>query len=146
MQFNGRILTCLIMLVVFLAFTIQAFFFQPAARVMPLLVGVPGTALCFWQLLVEINTVDGEPNDGIIFSRSELAIAAWLLAFIAGVLALGFSFGAPPLVACYLYFVAKERPGTVLIAGVFCFALMYGFFERIMKFQLFEGLLVQYFW
>lgn len=113
---------------------------------MPLLVGVPGTILCFWQLLVELSTENGEADAGKILSGSELAIAAWLLAFIAGIVALGFSFGTPPVVACYLYFVAKERLPTALIAGIFCFTLMYGFFERLMSMQLFEGLLVQYFW
>lgn len=134
------------MLAVFLAFVVPALFFHPEARVMPLLVGVPGAMLCFWQLLVEFNTEDGETGGGKIVSRSELAIALWLLAFIVGIVALGFSFGASPIVAFYLYFVAKERPRTALIAGIFCFALMYVFFERIMNMQLFEGLLLQYFW
>lgn len=113
---------------------------------MPLLVGVPGTILCIWQLIVELRTDDKEAPGSMIVSRKELVIAAWLLAFIAGIAVLGFSFGTPPLVAGYLYFVAKERLGTALIAGIFCFALMYGFFERLMHMQLFEGLLLQYFW
>lgn len=146
MKINGRILTCLVMLAVFVAFIIPALSFHPEARVMPLLVGVPGAILCFWQLLVELNTGDGETGGGKILSRAEWAIAAWLLAFIAGIAALGFSLGAPPLVACYLYFVARERLRTALIAGIFCFALMFGFFERLMNMQLFEGLLLRYFW
>lgn len=146
MKFNGRILTCLVMLAIFVAFVVPALSFHPEARMMPLLVGVPGTILCFWQLLVELNTEDGDTGDGKILSRSELTIAAWLLAFIAGIAALGFSLGTPLLVACYLYFVAKERLGTALIAGIFCFALVFGFFGRLMSIQLFEGLLLQYVW
>ena len=48
------------MLGIFLAFVGQALFFHPQARVMPLLVGVPGALLCFGQLLIEINAKTGE--------------------------------------------------------------------------------------
>ena len=75
-----------------------------------------------------------------------MTIASWLLAFIVCIAALGFSIGSPPLVAGYLYFVAKERLPTALIASVFCFAFMYGLFEKVMNMQLFEGLLLQYLW
>jgi hypothetical protein len=146
MKVNGRILTSLVMLGVFLAFILQALFFHPEARMMPLLVGVPGALLCFWQVLIEINAKDGEPGGTKILSRDELTIAAWLLAYIISIAAFGFSFGSPPLVAGYLYFVAKERLRTAVIAGVFCFAFMYGLFEQLMNMQLFEGLLLQYLW
>jgi tripartite tricarboxylate transporter TctB family protein len=146
MKLNGRILTTLAMLGVFLAFVVRALFFHPEARMMPLLVGVPGILLCSWQLLTEINAKDSEAGGSKILSRGELTIAAWLLAFIISIAALGFSFGSPPLVAGYLYFVAKERLHTALIAGIFCFAFMYGLFERLMNMQLFEGLLLQYLW
>jgi hypothetical protein len=38
------------------------------------------------------------------------------------------------------------RLRTALIAGVFCFAFMYGLFGQLMNMQFFEGLLLQYLW
>ena len=139
-------MTSLIMLMVFLFLTGQAIFFHPAARVMPLLVGVPGTILCLCQLIAELRSRNRESDGGPLFSGGEMTISAWLLAFIIGIAALGFSIGSPPLVTGYLYFVAKERLQTALVAGVFCFVFLHVFFERLMNTQLFDGLLIQYLW
>lgn len=134
------------MLLVFLFFVSQAIFFTAAARMMPLLVGVPGAIMSFCQLIIELKTTDHETDGSPMFSGRELNIIAWLAAFIIGIVALGFAFGASPVVTGYLYFVAKERLQTALIAGLFCFAFMYGLFERLMNMQLFEGLLIAYLW
>ena len=146
MRINGRIITSLIMLLVFLFFVCQAIFFTPAARMMPLLIGVPGAIISFCQVIIELKTGDRETDGSPMFSGRELSIIAWLAAFIIGIAALGFAFGSSPVVTGYLYFVAKERLRTALIAGIFCFVFMYGLFERLMNMQLFEGLLPQYLW
>jgi hypothetical protein len=146
MRINGRIITSLIMLLVFLFFVCQAIFFTPAARMMPMLIGVPGAIISFCQVIIELKTGDRETDGSPLFSGRELSILAWLAAFIIGIAALGFAFGSSPVVAGYLYFVAKERLRTALVAGIFCFVFMYGLFERLMNMQLFEGLLPQYLW
>ena len=121
------------MLLVFLFFVSQAFFFTPAARMMPLLVGVPGAIISFCQVIIELKTGDRETDGSPMFSGRELSIIAWLAAFIIGIVALGFAFGSSPVVTGYLYLFAKERLRTALIAGIFCFVFMYGLFERLMK-------------
>ena len=71
---------------------------------MPLLVGIPGSLLCLWQLAVEIkSSAESEP----LLLPQERATACWLLGFIAAIALFGFSWGTPPLVAAYLYYAAK---------------------------------------
>ena len=137
-------MTSLIMSLVFLFFVSQAIFFTPAARMLPLLIGVPGMLLSCCQLIIETKMTHREIDNDPMLSNRELSIVGWLAAFIVSIVALGFAFGSSPVVAGYVYFVAKERLRTAVIAGVFCFVFMYGLFERLMNMQLFEGLLLQY--
>ena len=48
------------------------------------------------------------------------------------------------MVAAYLYFYAGERPLTVVLAALACVAFTYGFMNRLMEIQLYEGLLFEY--
>ena len=132
------------MLGVFIFFTSQAIFFASSARLMPLLIGVPGTIMSFFQLLIELRSADRVTDNQPVLSGRELNIIAWLAGFFIAVILLGFDYGAPLIVACYVYFVGKERLTTALVAGISCFTLMYGLFERLMGIQLFDGLLIQF--
>ena len=132
------------MLGVFIFFMSQAIFFASSARLMPLLIGVPGTIMSFFQLIIELRTVNDVTDNQSVLSGRELNIIVWLTGFFVAVIVLGFDYGSPLVVACYVYFVGKERLTTALVAGISCFALMYGLFERLMGIQLFDGLLSQF--
>ena len=67
------------------------------------------------------------------------------MGFILGIALLGFDYGSPLMVAAYLYFYAGERLLTVDCRGtLLCAAFTYGFMDRLMEIQLFEGLLLAY--
>ena len=60
MIFSGRAATSLVMLVIFAAMTVLALGYPEKARMMPLLVGLPGTMLALAQLIRDIRFPDME--------------------------------------------------------------------------------------
>lgn len=144
MRIPERCITSGIMLLVFLFFLVQAMSFGPLARTMPLLISVPGVILCFVQFVIELKRQSVEADRQPIFSRGEAKTAAWIVGFIFGISLLGFDYGSPLMVAAYLYFYAGERPLTVVLAAFACVAFTYGFMNRLMEIQLYEGLLFEY--
>ena len=95
-------------------------------------------------MIVELRSADRVTDNQPVLSGRELNIIAWLAGFFIAVILLGFDYGSPLIVACYVYFAAKERRTTALVAGISCFVLMYGLFDRLMGIQLFDGLLSQF--
>lgn len=142
MTINSKLITSLVMLIIFMVFVIQAFSFGAQARTMPLLIGVPGIIFCIFQILIDVRQRNGSPTGERYFSPGELPVMAWMVASIVMVIALGFSFGTPPMVAVYLLLIAKEKPRTAIIGTATCFLMFYVLFERMMGAQLFHGLLL----
>jgi len=143
MTVNGRIVTSLAMVMLFVFFVVQAFFFRHEAAMMPLLVGLPGFILSLAQLIVEIRPHGGRNKDEPIISGPEGTIILWIAGFTLGVIAFGFVLGAPLLLAAYLYFVAGERLSISVLGGGLCVAVMLGL-ERLLHFPLFEGLVIHH--
>ena len=96
------------------------------------------------QLTAELKTAVQKTDSQPALSGRELNFLAWLTGFFIAIVVFGFSFGAPPVVAGYVYFAARERLHIALIAGLICFGFMYGLFEHVIKAQLFDGLLIHY--
>ncbi|MGE0004543.1 MAG: tripartite tricarboxylate transporter TctB family protein [Parvibaculaceae bacterium] len=143
MTANGRIMTSLVMLLVFAFFVSQAAFFRPEAALMPLLVGLPGLVLSLVQFVVDLRAGRNRKDDEPIVSRGERPIMVWLILFTLGIILFGFSLAAPLLLAAYLFFTADERLPVALAGGALCFAVLYGL-ERLMNMPLFEGLAIHY--
>jgi hypothetical protein len=144
MRIPERSITSGIMLLVFLFFLVQAMFFGPLARGMPLLISVPGVVLCFAQFVIDWRSKPAETDHQPAFSGNEARTAAWIVGFIIGISLLGFNWGSPLMAASYLYFHAGQRLRVALIAAVACVAFTYGFMDRLMGIQLYEGLLFGY--
>ncbi|MGE4250327.1 MAG: hypothetical protein AB7F09_13095 [Parvibaculaceae bacterium] len=125
------------MLAIFVFFVGQALTFRPDARAMPLLIGVPAILLCILQIVFDLH--DRRPK--AIVPVGDWPLIAWLAVFFAGILAFGFAYGAPPLVAAYLYFAARERLAVAVAGGVFCVLMLSFGFEKLLYIQLFEGLI-----
>jgi putative tricarboxylic transport membrane protein len=140
MMINRKAVTSIVMLIIFLVFVGQALTFGAQARIMPLLIGIPGIIFCILQILLDARG----GNDGVAgtryFSPGELPVMGWIVGTIVLVTAFGFSFGAPPMVAAYLLVIAKEKLRTAVAGAVVCFLMFYVLFERLMGAQLFHGL------
>ena len=67
---TGRVLTALTMLIIFLSMTLIGLGFSEAARLMPLMIGIPGTILGLVQFIMEFRV-----------ARSELSIVPFLYVF-----------------------------------------------------------------
>lgn len=143
MKVNGRIVTSLVMTLVFTLFVIQALSFRHEAAVMPLLVGLPGLVLSLVQLFIEVRAGAARADDSPVASTREMTIMLWIAGFTLGVIGFGFVLGAPVLLAAYLYFVAAERLPVAALGGLLCLAVMAGL-ERLLNIPLFEGLAFHY--
>lgn len=144
MIFNGRAATSLVMLAIFAAMTAIGLGYPEKARMMPLLVGIPGTILALAQLIRDIRfpTVEALTEETIAERRREIAMFAWLALFLAGVMGFGFLYAAPILVFAFMRFGQKESWTVALAGGIGAWVVLYGIFTRLLELFLFEGLLL----
>lgn len=144
MIFSGRAATSLVMLAIFSAMTIIALGFPDKARMMPLLVGVPGTLLALAQLISDFRAVDPDKQfaEGEVERRRERHMLGWIAAFLAGVLGFGFLIAAPLLVFAFLRFGQRESWTVAIVSGVGVWVILYAVFTRMLGLFLFEGLVL----
>lgn len=144
MIFSGRAMTSLVMLAIFSAMTLIALGFPEKARMMPLLVGVPGTLLALTQLVADLRTTDRDKHfaEGEVERRRERHMLAWLGAFLVGVLGFGFLVAAPLLVFAFLRFGQRESWAVALVSGVGVWVILYAVFTRMLGLFLFDGLIL----
>jgi small-conductance mechanosensitive channel len=138
---NGRVGTALFMLLVFATMSLLALGFPEKARMMPLLVGIPGTLLALVQVVNEIRAVHKETGEGL--SAAEKQMFGWTFLFFAGILLFGFVLAGPLLVYAFLLFGRGESLRVALISGVATWAVLYGMFEKGFEIPLFAGLLME---
>jgi len=144
---NGRVATALVMLLIFLSMTVMALGFTEKARLMPLLVGVPGTILGVIELINEMRATirqveAGDPVDAL--TRAERAMFGWVFVFFLGILCFGFTYAGPLLVFAFMIAGKKESLTVALISAVGTWAVLFGFFEQMMAIPLFTGLVVEW--
>ena len=140
---SSRVLTAGVMAAIIVSMTVLAFGFPPAARLMPLMAGIPGSVLALICLGREVrHALEEAAAEAADARRAERAMLAWTLAFFAGILAAGFLMAAPVLVVAYLRFGSRERWTIALASAAVTWALLYGLFELAFRIPLFDGLLV----
>jgi uncharacterized membrane protein YfcA len=137
---NGRLAVSVMMLAIFLFFVGQALAFRPEARAMPLLVGVPAILLCLLQIVIDLKARKAGESAPLL-PPEHRPVIAWFLIFLLGIIAFGFTYGAAPLVAAYLYFAARERLIVAVAGGALCLVIVSFLFERLLNVQTFEGLI-----
>jgi hypothetical protein len=150
------------MLLVFGAMSLLAFRYPVEARLMPLIVGCLGFALCLLQLGFGFGgasrlaayfraapklgrpgeAVDGYGGSGPASARLELIVWGYFLAFIAALLAFGFYIAVPALVFFYLWRQARVTWPRALFAGAGATAAMYFIFGEVLGFALFPGFVI----
>ena len=139
---EGRILASGIMVAVFAIAVGLSFTYAPDARLLPLVIGIPGLLLSLLQFAKEWREAAPAAIPDAERSR-EKRMFAWFFLFVGGLVLFGFLIAGPLLVASYLYFSGREKWYVALAAAVFAFAVLYGVFERFLGLPLFEGLVTQ---
>lgn len=135
---NGRLVMSLVMLAIFSVMVAMATQYPPQARFMPLVVGVPGIALCVIQVLLELAarrraTAAGMSAvtadvPGAEARRRELVLWGSFLGLVASLILFGFYVTIPLFLVAFLRGYAKESwrfslglsaAGSTLLALVF---------------------------
>jgi Tripartite tricarboxylate transporter TctB family len=144
---DGRVAIALVMLLIFISMSLLALGLPEQARLMPLLVGIPGTLLGLAQLVLEIRgAAHSVPEDGAQAAetrKAERGMYVWVLLFFLGILGFGFIYGAPLLVFAFLFIGRRESLLTAVIGGAGTWALMFGGFETGFEIPLFGGLVLE---
>lgn len=145
---NGRVLTALVMLAIFVGMSAIALGFPEKARLMPLMVGVPGSILALIQAVLEIRAVRAElPQEAgkaVEERREERRMFLWMFLFFVGILCFGFVYAAPLLVFGFLYLGKDESLMTAVISAIGTWVVLFGVFEKWFEIQLFTGLLIEH--
>lgn len=141
---NGRVATALVMFILFASMSLLALGFPAKARLLPLLVGIPGTLLGLAQLIIEIRQSAKDVDDAEKFSAAERNMFFWLFLFFFGILSFGFIYASAPLVFAFLYVGRKESMAVALPSAVATMAVLYGVFEKAFEIPLFPGLIVEW--
>lgn len=154
---SGRVLTALVMLAIFLAATGIALGFPEKARLMPLMIGVPGSVLALIQVFLEMRKAAQElaeraqheaPEERDAAEREEKLAEAnmflWMFLFFIGILCFGFVYAAPVLVFGFLLIGKNESMKTAIFGAVGTWLVLFGFFEWAFEIPLFEGLVMEW--
>ncbi len=144
---NGRVVTAFVMFLIFASMSLMALGFTEKARLMPLLVGIPGTILAIIELMNEIRATaaqaeSGEPAD--VVTKAERTMLGWVGLFFLGILGFGFVYAGPILVFAFMLAGKKETPAVALVSAAGAWAVLYGFFQVAMEIPLFQGLVIEY--
>ena len=146
--FTGRALTAVVMLAIFLTMSLMALGFPEKARLMPLMIGIPGSVLALLQVLVELRTSidDAMESDAqqSAARQNERHMFTWLLLFFFGILGFGFIYAAPLLVFGFLHVGNKETIKVGALGAAGTWAVLYGLFEQAFEIPLFKGLLIEW--
>jgi len=147
---NARVLTALFMFLIFAIMTLLALDFPEKARLMPLMVGIPGSIMSFIQLLIEYRTAAKELAEYVPSEEKQQEIKderdmfIWLFIFFIGILAFGFLYAAPIIVFAFLYKYKKETVKISVISAIATWIVLYGAFQTGFELRLFEGLIVRW--
>jgi hypothetical protein len=131
---DGRLVMSLVMLAIFGVMVGVATQYPPQARFMPLVVGLPGIALCLVQVVLEIaarrRAAPGASADGpgAEARRREFVLWGSFLGLVASLILFGFYVTIPLFLVAFLRGFAKESwrfslalgaGGSMLLALVF---------------------------
>ena len=143
---EGRILTAGIMLLIFATMVAMATTYPGDARLLPLVIGIPGLVLCIIQFVTELRTKPGADEKTFTAEdrMAELKMFGWFAVFVFGIILFGFPYAAPLIVAVYLHFSWGEKWYVSLGAAAFAWAVLHGIFDYVLGLPLFEGLVYQW--
>jgi hypothetical protein len=147
MKVGGNAIIGAVMLTIFAGMLAMAAQYPDEAGFMPILVGLPGAALCVVQLCQAVaadrrEVLTGSEPAAPVPLRREMSLLGWFAGFIAGIVALGFLFGGPALVFAFLVIDQREKFTRAAALAVGCLAVLYLVFEVLLELTLFRGLAI----
>lgn len=125
----------------FIAIAVMSVQLSHTARLLPLMVSVPGILLSAIAMLREYRDTSAKVEKYEQGRATEFRAALWIFAFWGATLMFGFIFGSPVITAVYFFFEVRRSVAASILGGLICFAGTYGIFERILHVPLFHGLL-----
>lgn len=154
-----------LMLLIFTTMVVIALQYPEGARMMPLVVGVPGMLLCMLQLVLDAKNAQagafgyrfraapkaGKPEGATVAIhgddeefgphtvRAEVTVWAYFLAFVTAVLTLGFYVSVPVMLVSYLRREAGASWRQALALGLGATLVLYLMFGLILRIKLFAG-------
>jgi hypothetical protein len=131
------------LLAVFAAMIAMAGGYPRAARLMPLVVGIPAALLALWEVRREWQA----GQDGRAGSPAHVGQAAglaWLVAFVLGIAAGGFLIGGTAAVVVAQRFWLRESWRTAFGGGIVAVVVLGGGIERGLGQPLFEGVVTRW--
>jgi hypothetical protein len=117
-----------------------------SARLVPLIVVVPLTALLIYRLARDVlGDAGAAPNEGTLAeaptsTRAELEMMAWLILIPVVTSLFGFVFGPALFVLLWMLWRARERPAYALTAALVTGIGVWLIFERALRVQFPGGL------
>lgn len=142
MSIDGRLFTAGMMVTIFTAMVLMALTFEPGARTLPLVIGIPGLLVSVIQFVAELREKNPDKIDDET-RRREISMFGWFVAFTVGILLFGFIYAGPLLLAVYLRVSWKETWLTIAISALLLWAILEGVFQRALGLAVFEGLITQ---
>jgi hypothetical protein len=130
------------LVVVFAGMTARATAYPSAARLMPLVIGIPAIVLASWELWSLWRAGDGGAAPRSRAGRT--AALAWFAAFVLAIVAGGFLVGGIAAVIVAQRYWLRESWRTACIGGVVAFAVLAGGIERGVGQPLFEGVVTEW--
>ena len=131
------------LLVVFVAMVATSNGYPPAARLVPMLVGIPAIVLAAYQVWRERAAISlvgvGRTTERRRKDPIDPSTIAWFGAFALIVLVGGFTVGGPIAVIVSQRMWLRESWRTALIGGAAAFVLLSVFVDRLMGLVLFSG-------
>jgi hypothetical protein len=138
---EGRIVTAGLMFAIFTsAVGIALIYFPEGARMLPLVVGIPGVILSAIQLVSELRRKESKPISPEM-RAGEIKMIIWFFSFASTIILLGFTYGSPVMIAAYLHLAAKEKWYTVLIGAALAWSVLEFVFTRGIGIVLYEGII-----
>ena len=127
----------LTLLAVFALMIATATGYPPAARLMPLTIGIPAALLTVWELRRAWRATPGAPSSR---RRAGQGVAlVWFIGFVLAIVAGGFIVGGIAAVVAVQRFWLRESWRTACLGGVVAFVVLAGGIERGLAQPLFEG-------
>ena len=156
MSLNGRVLMSLVMLAIFVSMVAMASTYPPEARLLPFVIGIPGTLLCLLQAGMEIAAARRGAGEAVAAAapaeleapgpdvRREITLLACLVGLAAAILLLGFWLTIPAFIVLFLRFHEREEWRLTLALAIGGWVTLYLVFDRVLGIFVHNGFLIEF--